>query len=210
MWENFHRRATSSEQRDLTACNGTLQRAASNVQRSCEMPGRQQANGEVSTQVRPAGPPVANVGTLTTLEGFTRRQDIPRNGHQFAFGNPRKWIPPNCSPRGGVSCRSIRPANGVRGGTWSAWSVCEWRRRAQIRYALRHFGYRPQPVHSYSCSAARIEASRSRVSGVEPAMVRYRLGCRRGGNGRRGGPANLWASARVSSTLTAGTAAPVG
>ena len=46
-----------------------------------------------------------------------------------------------------------------------------------------------------------------RVSGVEPAMVRYRLGCRRGGNGRRGDPANLWASARVGSTPTVGTAA---
>ena len=29
-------------------------------------------------------------------------------------------------------------------------------------------------------------------------MVRYRLGCRRGGNGRRGGLATLWAKARTS------------
>ncbi len=65
-----------------------------------------------------------------------------------------------------MSCRSVRPANGVRGGSRPAWSVGE----------------------TYRCTAARIEASRHRVSGVEPTMVRYRLGGRRGGNGRRGGP----------------------
>ena len=45
---------------------------------------------------------------------------------------------------------------------------------------------------------ARMDACGYRVSGAEPAMVRYRLGCRRGGNGRRGGPSSLWAKARTS------------
>ncbi len=79
---------------------------------------------------------------------------------------------------------------------------------AIFRYYLGIVGCRYHGKHPYNPHAARMELATSRVFGVEPAMVRYRLGCRRGGNGRRGGITSLWASARVGSSPTVGTAAP--
>ena len=64
----------------------------------------------------------------------------------------------------------------VREGTVPAWSDREKGLPHNYGTHLRDFGYRVHPIHMYPCAAARIGASRHRVSGVEPAMVRYRLG----------------------------------
>ena len=61
-------------------------------------------------------------------------------------------------------------------------------------------------VHSPGCSRGLVEPL---WSSVITAVFANQEWCRRGGNGRRSDLAGLWAQARVSSNLTAGTAAPL-
>ena len=81
------------------------------------------------------------------------------------------------------------------------------------RHVRRSATDRDDLVISFAAASSTVDARLgwrfcgARVSGAEPAMVRYRLGCRRGGNGRRGGLPSLWAQARMGLNPIAGTAA---
>ena len=92
---------------------------------------------------------------------------------------------------GDAGVRSVR--------LWAAKRVKDSGQRAARRSATD----RDDLVTGFAAAGSTVEARLgwrfcgSRVSGAEPAMVRYRLGCRRGGNGRRGGLPSLWAKARM-------------
>ena len=116
---------------------------------------------------------------------------IPTLSQMHEITHPRSW----CRLLGALLRRQIAEPRNHR---------CSTPREEPIRNAK--VWWRLPVVHSPGCSRGLVEPL---WSCVITAVFANQEWCRRGGNGRRGDLAGLWAQARVSSNLTAGTAAPL-